>query len=122
VTTIEGSKVHTATITKQRDLDSRGDKLSCRFVQIELGENPWDEPVTACIVEEIVPESPHVAAVIERNERDRVEGIVVAAFKRLREMGLAPTDARNAQGYLPRQALEKKPRTGLRTRKASPTP
>jgi RecA-family ATPase len=102
----EGS-TRTLAITKQRDLASRGERLSARFVSIELGRNQWDKPITACVVEHLAPESDHIRAVKQDVENERAESVVIAGFRRMRQMGLTPSDARNAQGYLPRQMLEK---------------
>jgi hypothetical protein len=48
----EATKLHTAKVTKQRDLPSKGDQLAARFVSVELGQDQWDNPITACAVVE----------------------------------------------------------------------
>lgn len=48
----EATKVHTVTVTKQRDLDSKGTRLCGKFVPIELGHTKWGDRITACVVED----------------------------------------------------------------------
>ena len=55
VTCAEGSNIHTARITKQRDLDTKGETVSARFVCVELGRNQWGRPITACALEDVDP-------------------------------------------------------------------
>lgn len=43
--------LHTATITKQRDLGSRGEQIVAHFRVVEMGRGQWDKPITTCIVE-----------------------------------------------------------------------
>jgi len=50
VTADEATKTHTAKITKQRDLPSKGDRLCAQFVSVELGVDQWGGAVTACAV------------------------------------------------------------------------
>lgn len=45
------TKLHTATITKQRDLGSRGDEITATFRVVEMGRGQWDKPITTCVVE-----------------------------------------------------------------------
>ncbi len=51
VTGDTATKLHTATITKQRDLGSRGDEITATFRVVEMGRGQWDKPITTCIVE-----------------------------------------------------------------------
>ena len=51
VTADEITQLHTARVTKQRDLNTKGLRLAARFVSVELGRDQWGEPVTACAVE-----------------------------------------------------------------------
>ena len=44
--------VHTATVTKQRDLNTNALRLAAKFVAVELGKNQWGKPITACVVED----------------------------------------------------------------------
>ncbi len=50
VTADEATKTHTAHVTKQRDLPSKGDRLSAQFISVELGVDQWGGAVTACAV------------------------------------------------------------------------
>lgn len=51
VTGEQETHLHTATITKQRDLGSRGDQIVSHFRVVEMGRGQWGKPVTTCIVE-----------------------------------------------------------------------
>ena len=101
------TKLHTVSVTKQRDLGSKGEKLSARFVPIELSRSQWDKPITACVVEQDEPASQHIQLVMRGVENERAERVTLAGFSRLREQGLQPTDARSAGDFLPRQMLSK---------------
>lgn len=50
VTADESAKVHTAKVTKQRDLASKGETFAARFVPVELGYDQWGGAITACAV------------------------------------------------------------------------
>jgi len=50
VTADESTKTHTAKISKQRDLPSKGDRLCAQFVSVQLGVDQWGGQVTACAV------------------------------------------------------------------------
>lgn len=99
--------VHTLTVTKQRDLDSKGERISGRFVSVELGHNQWGNPVTACVVEPVEQASPHVQAVMDSVAKDRADAVTRAGFLRLLEMGVKPTDGHTSPDFLPRQLTEK---------------
>lgn len=99
--------IHTVTVTKQRDLDTKGQRLSGRFVAVELGHNQWGSPVTACVVEPVVEESEHLKAVVDAEARQRAEAVVRSGFSRLLEMGVQPTDGHTSPDYLPKQLAEK---------------
>lgn len=45
------TKIHTARITKQRDLGSRGAEINTRFSVVEMGKDQWGKPMTTCIVD-----------------------------------------------------------------------
>ena len=94
-------------IMKQRDLGTVGMKLTARFKQVELARNQWDRPVTACVVEHEEPPSLHLRSVMQQVDDEHAESVVLAGLKAVRKMGIAATDARNANGFLPRQLLEK---------------
>lgn len=51
VTGDEATKLHTAEITKQRDLSTRGDKVTGKFRVLRMGTDQWGKPVTTCVVE-----------------------------------------------------------------------
>ncbi len=53
VTADEATKTHTAKITKQRDLPSKGDRISGRFVSVDLGTDQWGGAITACAVVDV---------------------------------------------------------------------
>lgn len=52
VTADDLTAVHTLTITKQRDLATKGDRLAGRFVPVDLGSGQWGDRITACAVED----------------------------------------------------------------------
>ncbi len=103
----ESGKVHTAEIVKQRDLDTKGLKLSARFVSVALGENQWGNPITACVVAPIEEQSEHLASVIRQTDERNAEATVIRAFKRLKAMGVHATDGKTSPNSLPKQMLEK---------------
>lgn len=43
--------LHTATITKQRDLGTRGMVLTTHFRVVEMGRGQWGKPITTCLVD-----------------------------------------------------------------------
>lgn len=51
VTGDDDTKLHTAAVTKQRDLGSRGDKLVSRFLVVKMGSDQWGKDVTTCVVQ-----------------------------------------------------------------------
>ena len=107
VTAEEGSAVHTLTITKQRDLDSVGDRLSGRFVPVELGVNQWGNPITACVVEPVDKPSAHMQALLDETAMQRADDVAAAGYGRLLTMGVKPTDGHTSPDYLPRQIIDK---------------
>lgn len=50
VTADDQTKIHTARITKQRDLASRGVEVNTTFSVVEMGTDQWGKPMTTCIV------------------------------------------------------------------------
>ncbi|HUG26220.1 helicase RepA family protein [Piscinibacter sp.] len=103
--TSEGG-VHAVTVTKQRDLSTKGEKLSARFTSINLGTNQWGNPVTACVVEPVEAASAHLQAMVDASAREAAEAVVLSGFRKLLEMGIATTSAKNSPDYLPRQLLD----------------
>lgn len=51
VTAEEATKLHTAKITKQRDLGSRGQELTATFSVVEMGRDQWGKAITTCVVD-----------------------------------------------------------------------
>lgn len=51
VTADEATKIHTARITKQRDLGSRGQEMTAKFSVVEMGKDQWGKAVTTCVVD-----------------------------------------------------------------------
>lgn len=51
VTAEEATKLHTARITKQRDLGSRGEEMTAKFSVVEMGTDQWGKAVTTCVVD-----------------------------------------------------------------------
>lgn len=51
VTAEESTKLHTARITKQRDLGSRGEEMTAKFSVVEMGKDQWGKAVTTCVVD-----------------------------------------------------------------------
>lgn len=51
VTGDEGTKLHTAEFVKQRDLPTRGEKVTGKFVSVRMGTGQWNKPITTCVVE-----------------------------------------------------------------------
>lgn len=47
----EETHLHTATFRKQRDLGSRGQSVTGKFVVVRMGTDQWGKPVTTCVVE-----------------------------------------------------------------------
>jgi hypothetical protein len=47
----EETHLHTATFRKQRDLGSRGQSVTGKFVVVRMGTDQWGKPLTTCVVE-----------------------------------------------------------------------
>lgn len=47
----QSTNLHTALVTKQRDLGSRGEQFTAKFTVVKMGTDQWDKPVTTCVVE-----------------------------------------------------------------------
>ena len=77
VTADEASGIHTARITKQRDLATKGRRFSARFVSVELGIDQWGKPTTACALEDVAPGDVPVPAA-RRSEMPPSEKAVLA--------------------------------------------
>ncbi len=70
VTADEASKTHTAHVTKQRDLASKGERFTGRFVSVELGTDQWGGAITACAVVDTEPgEAPAAKRTMRPTER-----------------------------------------------------
>lgn len=107
VTFDPSTKLHTLEVTKQRDLSSKGAKMSARFLPVKLGTNQWGKPITACVVEPDQPASSHIRAVMAAVDNKNAEAATLAGFRRLTEQGVQASDARNAADFLPKQMLAK---------------
>lgn len=42
--------VHSAEVTKQRDIPGKGDRLGFRLEVVELGIGKWGKPITSCVI------------------------------------------------------------------------
>lgn len=104
--TDDGGGVHSLLITKQRDLGSKGLKLSCRFKPIEIATNQWGKPVTACVVVPVEEVSSHMAAILKQEADRHADQTVVDGFKRLRATGISPSDKPMSGDYLPQKLIE----------------
>ncbi len=113
VTHDEALGQHVLTVTKQRDLSSKGLCLASRFRSVELGVNQWGKPITACVVEEVTEMSPHMRSVMQSVEENRAEEVALAGFHALTAQGIKPSDSPNSRDYLPRQILQKSLAQGL---------
>lgn len=109
VTAEELQRLHTVTVTKQRDLDSKGARLCGRFVPIELGQSQWGRPITACAVEDAEAPVPKVKAARLGATQMAVMALLQGAGRDLRmreitqqlaEQGLSRTTVANAVGRL----------------------
>jgi len=49
ITADDVSGVHTAEITKQRDLATKGDRIGFRLESVHLATSKWGSPVTSCV-------------------------------------------------------------------------
>lgn len=58
VTGDEATKLHTAEITKQRDLSTRGEKVTGKFRVLRMGTDQWGKPVTTCVVDQTDEKQP----------------------------------------------------------------
>jgi hypothetical protein len=96
------TKLHTAEITKQRDLGSRGIKLVARFGVVNMGTDQWGKRVTTCVVElsdEPPPERKTPTQAKASDLRNAVTAVLVAVpngtlfrselIKRLMAMGFS---------------------------------
>lgn len=100
------SGLHTLTVTKQRDLDGNGQRLSGRFLPVHLGESRWGDPITACAVESAEAPAPKAKpARLGELERE-ILALLAGAGKTLRIVEIAEklekgrTSVSNAAGRL----------------------
>jgi hypothetical protein len=72
VTAEELTKLHTADIRKQRDLPTRGEKITAKFSVVKMDmHDQWGKPITTCVVD-LTDEKPAPKAKKERgNELDQ---------------------------------------------------
>lgn len=76
--TTDGNGGHTAEITKQRDLDGKGDRIGFRLDVVDIGVNQWGKKRTTCVVEP-------AEAIVKRPAGKRLSGAAAVAMKSLRE-------------------------------------
>lgn len=99
VTADEQTGVRVAKITKQRDLDSKGEEIQFRLEVIDIGTSKWGEPITSCVVAPANEAKESAAAAFmaalerERDARDMdVLVALVAKFERRGErVSTSPT-------------------------------
>jgi hypothetical protein len=72
------TKLHTAKITKQRDLGSRGEELVSKFHVVHMGVDQWGKPVTTCVVEQTTERSEPV--IPSKVKGDKLHGALIAAL------------------------------------------
>lgn len=48
---IESEKTHIATITKQRDIEGKGDKFAYKLISVPIGVNQWGSTRSTCYIE-----------------------------------------------------------------------
>lgn len=63
------AKTHTATFTKQRDLASKGESTTARFVALDFGLDQWGKPQRVCIVEQVDPATIPVINILTGHQR-----------------------------------------------------
>jgi hypothetical protein len=73
------TKLHTAEVTKQRDLGSRGDKLVSRFLVVKMGLDQWGKDVTTCVVQKSDEAPPEKVDSTKRKGAD-LRGAVVSTL------------------------------------------
>ena len=76
----EDTKLHTAKVTKQRDLSSRGAELVARFRAVEMATDQWGKPVTTCVVEPSDEAAP-VKRVASKSKGKELERDMVALLQ-----------------------------------------
>ena len=79
VTADEAQKLHTATVTKQRDLDSNGVRLCGKFIGVDLGTSQWGDPITACAVEDAEAPAAKVKAASLGKVQQAIMGVLAGA-------------------------------------------
>lgn len=47
----QSTHLHTASVTKQRDLGSRGEQFTAKFSVVRMGTDQWGKPITTCVVD-----------------------------------------------------------------------
>lgn len=77
----ELTKLHQATITKQRDMGSRGTVITARFTVVEMGRGQWDKPITTCVVDESAERIVNTKPDKEKG-KELLQAIVVELAKR----------------------------------------
>lgn len=114
VTADEAQKLHTATITKQRDMDSLGLRLCGRFVSVALGTSQWGDAITACAVEDAEAPAPKAKAARLGETQQAVLALLKGIGRNMKtreiadslsEQGLGRTSVANAVSRLANAGL-----------------
>lgn len=109
VTADDSAGLHTLTVTKQRDLDSKGTRLCGKFVPVALGTTQWGGAITACAVEDADAPAPKVKAARLGATQQAILALLTGAGKdlRIREIAeqlagqeISKTSVYNAVGRL----------------------
>ena len=62
VTADDETKTHTAVVTKQRDLGTKGLTLSAKLIPMDMGVGQWGKPIVTCVVDPVEAVKPKRAA------------------------------------------------------------
>ena len=87
-----------------------GAEFAFDLKQVELGSDEDGDPINSAVVVRVLTEAEqavtHTGAMVLENERLHDEAVVLRGFRRLADMGIKPTDAKNSGDYLPRKLGE----------------
>jgi len=83
-------------ITKQRDLDTKGERLGFRLESVDMGISKWGKPMTTCIV------LPWDAPAPEKNAKKKgeISGAILQILRKIRSDNLSPIDKKSLVGML----------------------
>ena len=100
VTGEQETHLHTATVTKQRDLGSRGEAITAKFVVVKMGTDQWGKPVTTCVVEA----SNDRPAVANKDRANKLHAALITTLASARNATMRRSelvDALKEQGFTP---------------------